>query len=230
MAKNNYYSTIRMAQELANSPTIRMAQELANSPAIQIIQELANSPVIQMIQEWVNDNFLQEQFQPFIDSNVCDSDFISNFCNYANSISDFKNQESLTEKLELEELLFDTPSNNETISIINSSKSSIKLKKPLLSDVLSIISILITILLWYIGQPASQPTEKQAQEIIECLSVLSSQHQAIIELMEASQKSESSPADIHFGVVTPDSALIPDYKSPVLSDDSFDNSEAPLEP
>ena len=230
MTKSNYYSAIRMAQKFANSPAIRMAQEFANSPTIQMAQEFANSPAIQMVREWVNDNFLQEQFQPFIHSSVCDSDFISNICNYANKISDFKNQEPLLKKLVLEDMLFDTPSNNETISETNSSKSSIKIKKLSLSDVLSIISILITILLWYIGQPVSQPTEKQAQEIIECLSMLSSHQQTIIELMEASQKSKSSPAGIQFGVATPDLALIPDYEFPVLSDDRFDNSESPLEP
>lgn len=63
--------------------------------------------------------------------------------------------------------------------------------------------------------------------------MLSSQQQAIIELMEtmgASPKPESSPAGTQFGVATPDSALIQDYKSPVLSDDVFDNFELPLKP
>ena len=138
--------------------------------------------------------------------------------------------ESLLEKLVSEDLLLDKSLNDEPIPETRTSKSSIKIKKLSLSDVLNIISILITVLLWYIGQLVSQPTEEQAQKIIECLSVLSSQQQTIIELMEASQESESSPAGIQFEVATPGSAWTPDSKSPVASDSEFDNSESLLEP
>ena len=221
---------VQMAQELANNPAVQMAQELANNPVVQMAQQLANNPAVQIVQEWVNDNSLQAQFQTFIHSNVFGSDFISNFYNYINNISDLKNQESLLEKLVSEDLLLDKSLNDEPIPETRTSKSSIKIKKLSLSDVLNIISILITVLLWYIGQLVSQPTEEQAQKIIECLSVLSSQQQTIIELMEASQESESSPAGIQFEVATPGSAWTPDSKSPVASDSEFDNSESLLKP